>query len=383
MGPDSPILIGLLFAVGGALIVLAMRVRRWFWRVPVIPLAMVACALGGMTIVNGYYGYYQTWSQLYSDLTGSYSGYTTSAAAHRHEDRIRSGQVREVSFAGGRSGIDRPGFVYLPPQYDQPRFAHVQFPVVELIHGSPGRPSDFLVHLDLAPLLNRLIGEHRMGPVIVVMPQMNAGNDYQDCVDGPRALDDTYISLDVRQDVLRAFRASPDPAQWGIAGYSSGGYCAANLALRHRASFGAAGIIDGYFRPADGPAAAALGGDPVAEAANNPMRAALALGRDSAPLPAFWVSAGSGDAADLAGAEAFARALHGVEQVDLMTESDAGHNFYAWRPALPRVLTWMWTQLAPPDLRVRFPLSGPVHGDVLYGGAGPRTVQKTARKVTA
>ena len=56
----------------------------------------------------------------------------------------------------------------------------------------------------------------------------------------------------------------------GVAGYSSGGYCAANLALRHRGSFGAAAVINGYFRAADGPPARAEQW-PAAGSANSPL----------------------------------------------------------------------------------------------------------------
>jgi S-formylglutathione hydrolase FrmB len=229
-------------------------------------------------------------------------------------------------------------------------------------------------------LLDHMIATHLMGPMIVVLPQMSTSTDFQECVDGPHGQDDTYITDDVRNDVLAQFRASTEPAEWGIAGYSSGGYCAANLALRHRAMFGAAGVMDGYFRPTDGPAAAALGNDPAAEAANDPITLARGLTSDTKPLPAFWVSAGTGVAADIAGADAFVASLHGVEQVDLVREPGAGHNFYAWRPALPRVLAWMWTQLAPPYLRVQFPIAGGVHGSVVPARPAPGVSRQADRR---
>jgi enterochelin esterase-like enzyme len=379
--PNSPLLIGLLFAAGAGGVVLVARVRRWMWRAPLVPLAVAFSALAGMAVVNDYYGYYQTWSQLYSDFTGSYARYTTTATGHRGPDAPAHGQVRQLRLTGISSGISRNGFVYLPPQYSERQFAATRFPVVELIPGSPGRPTDYLVHLGLPHLMNELIARHQLGPMIVVLPQTNAGNRYEECVDAPGVADDTYVTADVRRDVLARFRASGDPAQWGIAGYSSGGYCAANLALRHRSWFGAAGIIDGYFRPTDGPAADALGHNPAAEQANDPIRAARALDRDSRPLPALWVSAGTGVAADLAGARAFMASLHGVEQVQFVEQRNAGHNFYAWRPLFPRLLAWMWAELAPPDLRVQFPLSGPVHGDVLHRHGDSRTVGKLTERV--
>jgi poly(3-hydroxybutyrate) depolymerase len=58
----------------------------------------------------------------------------------------------------------------------------------------------------------------------------------------PEGLDDTYLSTDVPTIIRARYRVSTDPAEWGLLGYSSGGYCAANLGLRHRARFGAAAI---------------------------------------------------------------------------------------------------------------------------------------------
>jgi enterochelin esterase-like enzyme len=255
--------------------------------------------------------------------------------------------------------------VYLPPQYFQPRFAHTTFPVLELLHGTPGRPSDWVVHLRIVEVLDRLIARHQIGPMIVVLPTMSSGHPFQECVNGPSGLDDTYVTTDVRTDVLSRFRASPVPAEWGIAGYSSGGYCAANLALRHPAAFGASGIMDGYYRPTDGPAAAALNHDPAAERANDPLLAASRLGTNVRALPSFWVAAGTGNAADLAAARAFTAALHGVEQVTLYRQPGAAHNLYAWSAAAPHLLQWFWAQLAPPALRVQFPITGPVtQGDI-------------------
>jgi enterochelin esterase-like enzyme len=358
--PDSRTLLVLLLllAVGG--LVLVLRLRRWPVRCLAGALVIVSSAVAGMATVNDYYGYYQTWAQLGADLSGNYAAYDAAPAAARVADAAGHGRVERVEFAGARSRLDRPGFVYLPPQYFEARFARTRFPVVELVHGTPGTPADWLVHLHVAEVLDRLIAAHLMGPVIVVMPTMSVGRTFEECVDGPRGADDTYLTDDIRTDVLARYRASPVPAEWGIAGYSSGGYCAADLALRHPAAFGASAIMDGYFRPTDGPAAAALGFDPAAERANDPLLAARQVSVSAPALPSFWVAAGSGDRADLAAARAFAAALHGVERVTLYRQPGAAHNFYAWSAAVPRALQWLWTQLTPPELRVRFPVSGPV-----------------------
>jgi enterochelin esterase-like enzyme len=265
-----------------------------------------------------------------------------------------------VTLPGPRSGISRGGLVYLPPQYFEPRYAHTDFPVVELIHGTPGSPDSWAVNLEVGLVADQLISHHEMGPMVLVMPTMSVGDHFEECVNAPGALDDTYITQDVRTDIEARFRVSQSPAEWGIGGLSSGGYCAANLALRHPQDFGAAGLMDAYFRPTDGPAAAALDHNLAAERANDPLLAARALAVGASPLPSFWIAAGTGSAGDIISAEAFAGALHGVEQVTLYREPGVGHNLHAWRPATPRMLAWMWTQLAPPTLRIAFPIAGPV-----------------------
>src|SRR5207244_9249784 len=102
-----------------------------------------------------------------------------------------------------------------------------------------------------------------------------------------------------------------------------------------------------------------------AEAANDPLKLAAALRRSTTPLPAFWVSAGSQTPADVAGSLAFVAALQGVEQVTLYRDPNAGHSFYEWNASVPHVLAWMWAELAPPELRVQFPIAGPVRNGVL------------------
>lgn len=318
----------------------------------VLPLAM----LSGMAVVNDYFGYYRSWDAITTDLTGSYAPFAAAASA-RTDHRSLHGRMVSVQLPGARSGISRTGLVYLPPQYDRPRYAHTRFPVDELVHGTPGSPSQWVVQLRIADLVDQLISHHQLGPMVLVMPTAYSGTQFEEGLDTASALDDTYLTRDVPTDVMRHFRVSRVRAMWGIAGFSSGGYIAANLALRHRGAYGAAGIMDGYFRPRDGEAASVLG-DPAAQAANDPLRAVSQLRPGVGPLPAFWVSAGTGDAADLHGAEVFVATLRHIEQVPFEIEEHAHHTFYAWESSLPHLLTWTWQELASPALRSAFPSTG-------------------------
>jgi enterochelin esterase-like enzyme len=372
MEPDSVTLVVLLFLLAAGAVAAAVRFRPIAVKAVGGLLALALAATGGMAIVNDYYGYYQTWSQLSADLSGSYAAFSTASTTVRGSDPVRAGELRTVTLAGKLSHITRKGLVYLPPQYFEKRYAHTRFPTLELLHGSPGKPSHWVVQLRVAQVMDRLLAEHLLGPMILVMPSSNVPHHLEECLNSPFAADDTYLTADVPADIRRMFRATTVAAEWGLAGMSSGGYCTANLALRHPADYGAAGIMDGYFRPTDGPAAAALDDNPAAEDANDPLLAASRLARDAHPLPSFWIAAGSGDPADLAAARAFARALHGIEQVTLFEEPGVGHNFYAWVPAVPRLLAWLWTQVAPPALRVQFPIAGAVHHGVFAAPGGTK-----------
>lgn len=358
MGPDSLWLVLLLLLAAIAMLVLAIRLRRWPVRLVAGATALALAMVSGFAVVNDYYGYYRSWGVLAGDLSGNVPGGYALPAVSRVARPRSPGRVVKLTLTGPLTHISRTALVYLPAQYDQPAYAHMRFPVVELMHGSPGEPVDWVGPLRLAAIADALVQRHAMGPMVLVMPSINDGSSYLDCVNTATVPDETYLVDDVRSAVLDRFRVTRQPAGWGISGYSSGGYCAANLALRDRARFGAAAVMDGYFRAQDGPAGQALGGNAAAERANSPLQIARSLSIEARPMPAFWLSAGTGDHGDYVEARAFVAALNGLEQVHLATQPGARHNFYAWSDAIPTMLAWMWQQLAPPSLRVQFPLAG-------------------------
>jgi pimeloyl-ACP methyl ester carboxylesterase len=354
LGPDSRLLTALLIIASAALLVAVVRLRLLPVRILCGALSIVVAMTGGIAAVNFYYGYYTTWGQMWADFHGGAANLGTVSAVS--DPAVGSGSIGWVNLPGKLSGYDRRGLVYLPPQYSQARYAAVRFPVVELFHGSPGNPLAWDTVLHVSQVANSLLARHLIGPMVLVMPAINGpGNHYQDCVNGPAVSDDTYLTKDVRTDVLARYRVSRDSYEWGLGGYSSGGYCAANLALRHRTSFGAAAVIEGYFQAADGPAGNALNDSQPLEAENSPLYLAERLTPATTPVPAFWVAAGTNDKSDYQPATVFAAALDRTQQVPFI-KLRAGDTANAWAAALPAALTWLWQQLAPPDLRVQFPV---------------------------
>lgn len=367
--PDSRLLAGLLVTASAGLLVAGARLRPLAVKIACGGLAIVVAMTGGIALVNDYYGYYRTWSELRADFGGGIGALGTDAPVAA--PAAGSGTLSWVDLPGQRSGYSRRGLVYLPPQYRQPQYAQVRFPVVELFHGTPGSPRAWETLLQVSQVADQLLARHLIGPMVLVMPSINGrGHDFQDCVDGPGVHDDTYLTTDVRADVSSRYRVSPDPYEWGLGGYSSGGYCAADLALRHRTQFGAAAVLEGYFRAADGPAGLALHGNTNLENANSPLYLAEKLQPASGPVPAFWVAAGTLDGSGYALANAFVAALDRVEQVPFDREFNTAHTVDAWARVLPAALIWLWQQLAPPDLRVLFPVrAGAAH--LTYEAGGP------------
>ena len=144
MQPNSKILLVALFLAAAGNLYLIVRYSNVYARIGAGVLAIVLAATGGMAVVNDYYGYYQTWGQLRADFTGSYGQFTSTALGSRTSPAI-AGKVVSIDLAGAQSGIDRSGYVYLPPQYFQRKYAHMRFPVVELLHGSPSYAVSWLV----------------------------------------------------------------------------------------------------------------------------------------------------------------------------------------------------------------------------------------------
>ena len=357
LGPDSRLLTALLILASVGLLAGVIRFRLLAVKIACGSLSIIVAMVGGVAAVNYYYGYYTTWGQLVADFNGGAGDLgTIPATTSSSTAGATSGSIGWVTLPGKLSGYSRRALVYLPPQYGQARYARVRFPVVELFHGTPGNPLTWQTVLRIGQVANQLIAKHLIGPMIFVMPSINgSGHQYQDCVNGPGTSDDTYLTKDVRADMLARYRVSRDAYEWGLAGYSSGGFCAANLALRHRTSFGAAAVINGYFRAADGPAGTALNHSQPLEAANSPLYLAERLTPNAGPLPAFWVAAGTHDVSDYKPATVFTAALNRIEQVPFF-KLNAGDTANEWSAALPNALAWMWQQLAPPDLRVLFPV---------------------------
>src|SRR5215472_14451612 len=248
-----------------ALLVCVAIAKQPAVRVLAASVAFVPAMLFGVVAVNKYYDYYQTWGSVAADLSAqgissvpeipaSASGQQLAAILGKvtgSKTAANEGETVRLTVAGQLSHITRTVLVYLPPQYFQPRYARSRFPAIELITGYPGQPQDWINVVGITQTYLTLLHDGVVRPAVLVMPNANGGPRVSlQCLNvrhGPQ--DATFLAQDVPGALSHALRVVPSGPAWGIAGYSEGGYCAANLALVYPARYGFSGVLSGYFMP--------------------------------------------------------------------------------------------------------------------------------------
>jgi enterochelin esterase-like enzyme len=261
-----------------------------------------------------------------------------AAAARGH------GIVIPWTFAGARSGVSRPGLVYLPAAYFRRSQAHIRFPVIEFFHGFHGSPRHWSRYLQLAAVLDGEIAAKRIPPVIGVVPAIYSTTDTE-CLNAVRGeQDETYLAVDVPADASRSFRTLDTPGSWAAIGYSTGGYCAANLAMHHPGLYRAAASLSGYFTAPSDPGALRLyGGSAAARRQNSP----LWWVRTHPPGPLLYGFATRQDPQPLDELTQLRHAA-GEWQVTTAVAPRGGHNFATWRSAVPPAIDWLGQRLPGP-----------------------------------
>jgi len=396
--PQSTGLFILLLAVFCALLAGVALAKQPVFRVLAASLAFVPAMLFGVVAVNKYYDYYQTWGAAAADLAGQ--GVSTAAALPSDAPAQRltailgevtdgkvaaqHGETVRLSITGRRSHIKRTVYVFLPPQYFQTTFRNHRFPAIELISGYPGEPQDWINVVGIVHAYETLLRDHGVQPVALVMPDPNGSPQVSlqclNVVHGPQ--DATYLARDVPDYLSRTLRLQPSGRAWGIAGYSEGGYCAANLALQYPGRYGYAGVLSGYFVPSND----RLGhpsrmidpfrGNRVLRQENTPLSRVAALPLAVA-IPEFWLGVGSYDHRDVDAARAFQRqVLTRQPNVVLDIEQGGSHTMTTWRALVPPLLEWMTPKLAQAALYPAPARAGPGttspasdHARARHGGA--------------
>lgn len=341
---------------------LVWRFRRRAVRLALLPLVVLLVAVNVLIGVNAYFGYYLTVAQALG-LDGEDQG--SLAMLNAQQTRPANGIVATIDIPGSSSGFAaRPAQVYLPPAwFARPR---PRLPVILLLHGTPGSPTDWVDGGRAADAANEWAAGHGGVAPVIVMPDVN-GDVFDDteCVDSARGKAERYLTVDVPKFVHSRFLTREPGRYWAVAGLSEGGTCSLVLALRHPDMFAAFADYGGLVGPRDGDVndpgdtiAALFDGSRKRFEAHEP---AALLGRHRFPGLHGYFVVGEADPEPLA-ATRFLEGLTRRAGIDTRVDVIPGgeHVFPVWSQAFATTMPWLAQQVglgppAPPPGRAPTP----------------------------
>ncbi|HXR42739.1 MAG TPA: alpha/beta hydrolase-fold protein [Acidothermaceae bacterium] len=328
--------------IGGSLLLWAAVVlaRRRDHRLQVVAAAAGAVVLTLLTAADLVNAHYQYLPRL-SDVLGQ-----SHWPAISQQQLVDGGQAHPrgavVSIAVPDSGVGfsaEHALVFLPPEYfTQP---DTRFPVVYLLHGSPGIPIDWLRGADAAKAGAAVAKKGQ--PQILVMPKLSRNwLDDSECVDGSKMRVETYLTHDVVPAVDAQLRTKADRADRVVGGMSAGGYCALNLGLRNRNTFGEIVDMSGFTHPTHSGGMTRLFGHradlTTVVAANSPDVYAADL--PPSPATSIYLLCGTGDHAAMRQMAAVRDELRSRGFDVSWNTRPGGHTYGVWRPGLAAALAW-------------------------------------------
>lgn len=296
--------------------------------------------------VNDHFQFFASWSDL-SGRNGAGDapiqqqnpgvGPRSRALSKRLRDDFRTDPANKAmvaTFTGPRSGVRAKVWVWLPPEYrDHPT---VRFPVVELFPGFPGTPTTWFHAMDGPGRLAQAVRQGAAQPYVLVAPTITVrpglDTECSDVPAGPRVA--TWLTDDVRRLVTDNFRVLPGRDGWGAMGYSTGGYCAAKVAVQRPGLFRAAVSIAGYFSPA------------TRALARVPEEHLPAVVRRTRPPVDLLLTGSRQDPGTVADMTAMVRSASAPTLVFTYVTAQGGHNTGVWTAMLPRCFQWLTTRLA-------------------------------------
>ncbi|MEV0320716.1 alpha/beta hydrolase [Streptomyces sp. NPDC050658] len=256
------------------------------------------------------------------------------------------GQIQKVNVSGKESDIASPAYVYLPPEYFQPRYKDRKFPAAVVLTGYPGTAEALIKGLHYPQTAHEQVEDGKMQPMILVMmrPTVAPPRDTE-CVDipgGPQT--ETFFAKDLPQAISEHYRVGASPGGWGVIGDSTGGYCALKLAMHHPDVYAAGAGLSAYYKaPVDVTTGDLFHGDKELE-----RHADLMWSLDHMPPPrtSLLVTTSKQGEDNYGDTEKFIGKVKAPTRISSITLDSGGHNFNTWRREIPATLEWISGRLS-------------------------------------
>lgn len=343
-------------AVGLPFVLLLMAWRRkpgGLWRGIGTFLAVLLCQVLAVAAVgvaaNNQFGFYNSWHELLGRGNAGPQEVTANSLVppDGSHGRVLSLPVPlPVPGAVRRAGGKLTVLVWVPREYGQPQYRSTKFPVTMMMPGQPSTAAGVFRQFDFAAQATRAIEEHQVKPFVAVFPPiMVAPPRDTECTNvphGPQA--ESWLYDSVRTAVLRSFRVASEGRQWSAMGWSTGGFCAAKLLLRHPLLFHAAVGFGAYYdAETDKSTGDLFGGNRKLRNLNSPIQLIQTARSQAARLLIIVsrVDRASYNGRFYADSKQMIALTRGMPGVSTLVLPKGGHNYRTYRVTVPQALSWL------------------------------------------
>lgn len=155
---------------------------------------------------------------------------------------VPRGVVHRETLTSALQGRERSYAVYTPPGYD-PKAARA-YPTLVLLPGTPGSENDWLAGGLAGYVLDNLIADGAVAPMVVLMPRSDVLTQPGTRADN-LAVFEPLLLTEILPHFERRYAVQALPESRAIAGYSLGGELALTVGLRHPELFRSVGSFGG------------------------------------------------------------------------------------------------------------------------------------------
>jgi hypothetical protein len=327
------------------------RARNIFLRVGAIVLIQVLFLSATGLTINRYGEFYSSWY----DLVGIRADLNKAAVSTAQLSSLTLHDIRKAkTLAGGslvikkvitgeNSGVTDTVYVVLPPKIAKELRKNTNFSlitedykVVELFSGYPGVPATWIGALRGITALEKLENSNQIPQTIAIIPSINvAPGEDTECMNyrgGPQV--ETWLTKDMHLFAQKFIGI--DFRQWATFGYSTGGWCAAEIAIRHQDQYSAAISLAGYFSPSY-----AFGTSAVEKAfLKNEYDLNRILKADNNSVH-LLVIASKNDRFSYGSTQNFLKKAGSLVSIKYDEIPSGGHNLSVWRPYVTTGFLWL------------------------------------------
>ena len=228
--------------------------------------------------------------------------------------------------------------IYLPPTYNTPQGKNKRYPTAYLLHGSPGKVTDWVNAGRAAESADSLIDTKKSQELIMVMPDGNGApgstSEWGNSGNNKQPIED-YVAKELVKYVDQHYRTIPDADHRAIGGLSMGGFGAMNIAIHHPDVFHWVIALGGYYN-AMGP----IWGPSVAYRQYNSPIIQIRLHPQAQKLQVFLGDA-TEDKEYYPGVVKFANVLKTLGVKYTFVKEPGGHSWKVWSDELYEGLEWI------------------------------------------